>query len=131
MRTPIELLIELHNMFENGELAAEFDKRKNKMTNSEALVSLMADVKKVVPAKLEPKEAADAMRKLEEEEREEAIKAADTRVIDMRKEFVLKMSENGGALGLTKKLMKALEENDLVTIGLVTMDMQELVKQSD
>ena len=131
MRTPVELLIELHNMFENGELAAQFDKRRDKMINSETLVSLMSEVKELIPSRLEPKQAADSMRKLEDKEREEAIKAADTKVIDMRKEFLLKMSENGGALGLTKKLMKAVEENDLVTIGLVTMDMQELVKQSD
>jgi hypothetical protein len=131
MRTPVELLIELHNMFENGQLAAEFDNRRNKMINSETLVSLMSEVKEHIPSRLEPKQAVDAMKKLEDKEREEAIKAADTKVIDMRKEFLLKMSKNGGALGLTKKLMKAVEENDLVTIGLVTMDMQELVKQSD
>jgi hypothetical protein len=133
MRTPVELLIELHNMFENGQLAAEFDNRRNKMINSETLVLLMSEVKEHIPSRLEPKQAADARHeeKLEDKEREEAIKAADTKVIDMRKEFLLKMSENGGALGLTKKLMKAVEENDLVTIDLVTMDMQELVKQSD
>ena len=131
MKTPIELLIELHNMFEDGELASEFDKRKNKMVNSDKLEAIMADVLKVIPPKMEPRQAATAMRDLEAEARDEAIKASEDKVIDMRKQFLIKMSENGGALGLTKKLVKALEEDDFVTLGLVTMDMQELVKQSD
>lgn len=131
MKTPIELLIELHNMFVEGELAAEFDKKKNKMVNSDKLEAIMSEVVKVIPEKKEPRQAATAMRELSEKERDEAIEASDDRVIDMRKLFQQKMSENGGALGLTRKLIKALEEDDIVTVGLVTMDMQELVKQSD
>jgi hypothetical protein len=101
------------------------------MINSDKLKSIMSDVEELIPAKMEPKQAADAMRKLEEVERNEAIKEAEGKVIDMRKQFQIKMSENGGALGLTKKLVKALQEDDFVTLGLVTMDMQELVEQSD
>ena len=131
MRDPIDLLIQLHNLYESGGLAAEFDKQKNKMINSAELISIMSDVEKIIPEKMEPRQAAEAMRKLEEDERDEAIKAAEEKVIDMRKQFRLKMSENKGALGLTKKLVKALEENDLATVGQVTMDMAELVHQDD
>ena len=131
MKTPIELLIELHNMYESGELAAEFDSKRNKMINSEKLKGVMSEVEKLIPAKMEPKQAAEAMRNLGEKERDEAIKEAEGKVIDMRKQFQIKMSENGGALGLTKKLVKALQEDDFITVGLITMDMQELVEQSD
>jgi len=99
--------------------------------HSAELISIMSDVEKIIPEKMEPRQAAEAMRKLEEDERDEAIKAAEEKVIDMRKQFRLKMSENKGALGLTKKLVKALEENDLATVGQVTMDMAELVHQDD
>lgn len=131
MSDPIELLIELHNMYENGNLAAEFDKHKNKMINSDELISIMSEVEKLIPLKMEPRQAAESMHVLEEQARYEAIKASEDKVIDMRKQFQKKMSENGGALGLTRKLVKALEENDLATIGLVTMDMSELVHQDD
>jgi hypothetical protein len=40
MKTELELLMALHKMYVNGELAAEFDKRTNKMVNSAALQSI-------------------------------------------------------------------------------------------
>jgi hypothetical protein len=131
MKNPIELLIELHNMYSKGELAAEFDNRRNKMVNSDKLKSIMSDVENLIPSKLEPKQAADAMRRMEEEERDKAIKEAEDKVIDMRKQFQSKMAENGGALGLTKRLVKALEQDDLATVGLVTHYMKELVDHSE
>lgn len=131
MLDPIDLLIAIHNMYEGGLLAAEFDKQKNKMVNSDQLISIMSDVEKLIPAKMEPRQAADAMRRMEEQERDAAIKAAEDKVIDMRKQFQIKMSENGGALGLTRKLVEAIENGDIVAAGQITMDMQELVNQSD
>jgi hypothetical protein len=131
MQIETGLLIELYDMYINDELASEFDKQKNRMVNSAKLIEIMEAVKEVIPEKLDPKQAAEAMRRLEEKDREEAIKAAENVVIDMRKQFQLKMSENGGALGLTKKLVKALEEDDLVTVGLVTHYMKELVDHSE
>lgn len=128
MRDPIELLSALYEMYTDGLLAAEFDKKKNKMVNSADLEHLMSEVEQIIPAKLKPKEAAAAMRALDDEARDQAIKESKDKVIDMRRHFREKMSKNGGALGLTKRLVEALEKNDLMTVGLITMDMQELVK---
>lgn len=128
MRDPIELLSALYEMYTDGLLAAEFDKKKNKMVNSAELDHLMTEVEQVIPPKLKPKEAAEAMRALDEEARDQAIKESKDKVIDMRRHFREKMSKNGGALGLTKRLVEALEKNDLMAVGLITMDMQELVK---
>lgn len=128
MRDPIELLSALYEMYSDGLLAAEFDKKKNKMVNSADLEHLMSEVEQIIPAKLKPKEAAAAMRALDEEARDQAIKESKDKVIDMRRHFREKMSKNGGALGLTKRLVEALEKNDLMAVGLITMDMQELVK---
>lgn len=129
MKTPIELLIELHNMYEDGELAAEFDNKRNKMVNSDKLKSIMSDVESIIPAKMEPRQAAEAMRSLAD--RDEAIAAAEDKVIDMRKLFQAKMSENGGALGLTKQLVDAINSNENGRAAQILMDMEELVKQSD
>ena len=130
MNNPIELLIELHKMFQNGELAAEFNSKRNKMVNSNKLKAVMLEVEKVIPvSSMEPISAAKAMRELED--RDEAIEAAGNKVADMRKEFQLKMSQNGGALGLTKQLVGAIESGDFTKVALVTADMMELVNQSD
>jgi len=130
MTNAIELLIDLHKMFQNGELAAEFNSKRNKMVNSDKLKAVMAEVEKVIPvSSMEPRSAANAMRNLED--RDEAIEAAGDKVVDMRKEFQLKMSQNGGALGLTKQLVEAIETADFTKVALVTADMMELVNQSD
>lgn len=130
MKNPIELLIELHKMFQNGELAAEFNSKRNKMVNSNKLKAVMLEVEKVIPvSSMEPLSAAKAMRELED--RDEAIEASGNKVADMRKEFQLKMSQNGGALGLTKQLVGAIESGDFTKVALVTADMMELVNQSE
>ena len=131
MKTPIELLIELYNMYDAGELASEFDKKRNKMVNSAQLESIMREVEPFVPMKLEPVQAASTMRAMEQTERDEAIKASEGKVIDMRKLFQMKMSENGGALGLTKQLIEAINTNETGRAAEILMDMEELVKQSD
>lgn len=131
MRDPTGLLIELYEMYLNGELATEYNRTHNRMVNSEQVDMIMAEVEELIPEKLEPLKAAEAMRKMEENARNLAIKESEDKVIDMRQHFQIKMSENGGALGLTKQLIKALEEDDLLTIGAITMSMKELVEQSE
>lgn len=130
MKDPIELLIALHKMYLNDELAAEFNSKRNKMVNSKKLKSLMAEVEEVIPvANLEPGEAARAMRDLKD--RDAAIEAAGSKAVDMRKEFQLKMSQNGGALGLSKQLVEAVNAGDTSRAAEILMDMEELVKQND
>lgn len=131
MRDPTGLLIELYEMYLNGELATEYNKTHNRMVNSEQVDMIMAEVEELIPEKLEPLKAAEAMRKMEENARNLAIKESEDKVIDMRQHFQIKMSENGGALGLTKQLIKALEDDDFMTIGAITMSMKELVEQSE
>lgn len=129
MKNPIELLIELHKMFMNGELAAEFNSKRNKMVNSDKLRALMSEVEQVIPASMEPLSAAQAMRNLED--RDAAIEAAEDKVVDMRKEFQLKMSQNGGALGLAKQLVEAMNNSDTSRAADILFDMEELVKHND
>ena len=129
MKNPIELLIEMHKMFMNGELAAEFNSKRNKMVNSDKLKALMAQIEEVIPASMEPLTAAKAMRELED--RDAAIEAAEDKVVDMRKEFQLKMSQNGGALGLAKQLVEAMNDSDTGRATDILFDMEELVKQND
>jgi hypothetical protein len=131
MRDPIELLIELYTMYDNGELASEYDTKRNKMINSLELIAIMEDVEELIPEALTPIEAAREMRQLEEKERQKAIEESKRKVIDMRKHFQNKMSLNGGALGLTEMLIRGLESNDLDTVNEATGMMIELVKHKN
>ncbi len=131
MRDPIELLIELYTMYDNGELASEYDTKRNKMINSLELIAIMEDVEELIPEALTPIEAAREMRQLEEKERQKAIEESKQKVIDMRKHFQNKMSLNGGALGLTEMLIRGLESNDLDTVNEATGMMIELVKHKN
>lgn len=129
MKSELELLMAIHKMYANNELAAEFDKRTNKMVNSAELQSLMAEVKTYLPEELSGGQAAKAMRELES--RDEAIEKAGAKVIDMRKEFLKRMSANGGALGLTKQLVHAIESGDTEAAMNITVNMIDLVNQGE
>jgi microcompartment protein CcmL/EutN len=118
-------------MYDNGELASEYDTKRNKMVNSLELIAIMEDVKELIPEALSPIEAAREMRQLEEKERQKAIEESKRKVIDMRKHFQNKMSLNGGALGLTEMLIHGLESNDLDTVNEATGMMIELVKHKN
>jgi DNA-binding XRE family transcriptional regulator len=71
------------------------------------------------------------MRELEPEARDGAIKDASAKVIDMRKEFLMRMSANGGALGLTKQLVRAIEAGDTEAAMNITVNMIDLVNQGE
>jgi microcompartment protein CcmL/EutN len=118
-------------MYDNGELASEYDTKRNKMINSLELIAIMEDVEELIPEALTPIEAAREMRQLEEKERQKAIEESKQKVIDMRKHFQNKMSLNGGALGLTEMLIRGLESNDLDTVNEATGMMIELVKHKN
>jgi microcompartment protein CcmL/EutN len=118
-------------MYDNGELASEYDTKRNKMINSLELIAIMEDVEELIPEALSPIEAAREMRQLEEKERQKAIEESKQKVIDMRKHFQNKMSLNGGALGLTEMLIRGLESNDLDTVNEATGMMIELVKHKN
>lgn len=124
----MNLLIELYTMYINGELASEYDKASNKMVNSQKVVAIMEKIKDSLPEKLSPLQAAKNMRELEAEKREEAIKEANQAVIDMRKAFQHKMSQNGGALGLTKSLVDASNRGDVEAVKRILSIMEKLVK---
>lgn len=126
-----EVLIRLYAMYSEGELKSEFDKATNTMKNSASLDTVMKEVAKLIPDKLEPLAAAKAMRAMEVEERVKAIRENEAKVIDKRSLFIQKMSENGGALGLTKQLVQALASEDKDKALEVTVAMAELVQYSD
>lgn len=126
-----EALIRLYAMYSEGELKSEFDKTTNTMKNSASLDNLMNEVSKLIPTKLEPLAAANAMRAMEVEERVKAIRENEAKVVDKRAVFIKKMSENGGALGLTKQLVEALSNEDKDKALEITAAMAELVHYSD
>ena len=131
MKSEVELLLALYKMYTGGELAAEFDKRTNKMVNSAALQSIMTEVGAILPEELSNKEAAQAMRQLDPAVRDASIESAGDKVIDMRKEFLKRMSDNGGALGLTKQLVQAIADGDTEAAMSITANMIDLVEQGE
>lgn len=131
MQPDLKLLSLLYKMYVNNELAAEFDKKTNKMSNSAKLDNIMSEVKQLLPEELTGLQAAKAMKELKPEIRDSAIDASKSKVIDMRKEFLKRMSENGGALGLTKQLVTAIEAGDTEATMNITINMIELVNYSD
>lgn len=126
MSLELELLSALYTMYKDGELNNEFDKTKNKMVTSSQLDAIMKDVKSVLPAELSPLESAKRMRELPEEKVDEAIEASNGKVVDMRKMFQRKMSENRGAIGLTQQLVEAIDNGDLEEQERITGLMKEL-----
>ena len=130
MQPDLKLLSLLYKMYVNNELAAEFDKKTNKMSNSAKLDNIMSEVKQLLPEELTGLQAAKAMKELKPEIRDSAIDSSKNKVIDMRKEFLKRMSENGGALGLTKQLVAAIETGDIEAAMNITVNMMDLVNHS-
>jgi len=108
----LEIMISLMKMYDNGELDNEYDETSDEMIPSEELEDLMEMARELLPAQLEGNEAAERMRDLSEIERQEAIMSSGRKVADLRREFQIKMSENGGARGLLEQLVSAKEAND-------------------
>lgn len=127
MRTHLELLISLYDLYSEGKLKSEFNKTKNKMEDSPELISIMEDVYGVIPEKKSPKEAAAAMRELSEVDRNEAIEASEGKVVDLRSAFARKIAVNGGVQGLVKELLLAANANDQETLQKVLLDLGTFV----
>lgn len=116
---PLEIMTEIVKMYDNGELAAEYDKDYNRMVNSARVRKLAEAARAFMPPRLEGDEAAKAMRSLPEDQVNEAIASSGSKVADLRKEFQLKMSRNRGALGLAVRLANAEteeEKNEILTL---------------
>jgi len=118
-------------MYAAGNLASEFDKKTNKMVNSSELESIMSEVRLVIPKELSGEQAAVAMRELSPEIRDSSIEESGSTVVDLRKDFLVRMSENGGALGLTKQLVAAVAAGDTTEAMRITMNMVDLVNHSE
>lgn len=130
MSKEIELLISIYNLYKEGKLASNFNKQTNKMENISELNTIMREVSNIIPEELEPIDAATKMRNLSEVDRNNAIEDND-KVVDLRKEFILKISQNQGALGLTKQLVEAMDNKETDKIQEITTLMKELVIQGD
>lgn len=104
----------------------EFDKEQQKMITSPGVQSLIKQAEACLPEKLKPRQAANAMRDLTDSEREKLIADAEEgRIIDMRKAFQLKMSKNGGAMGIVERIVAAAEGDE--NIAEVLQDARALV----
>lgn len=106
-----ELLRQLYRLYAEGQLCSQYNMELNVMEDIPELVTIMKEVATVLPEDLSPLEATRKMRALEEEERSRAIKESKNKIIDMRKQFLEKMVANKGALGLSMKLVSAIERD--------------------
>lgn len=126
---PIDFVRDFLNFVEKHGIFDEFDKDSQKMVTSVGIKALIEEAQSCLPEKLKPKQAAERMRDLNDDEREKLIKDSDAqKVIDMRKVFQDKMSKNKGAQGLIEKLVKAHEANDNDAFGQALLDAMSLVK---
>ncbi len=108
----IELLSRLYTLYMEDRLASLWDEEIGDLENDPELDEIMAEVYEILPEELTGEEASARMRALPEEVVDAAIEAAGDKVVDMRKVFRQKMSQNGGALGLTGNLVEALNSGD-------------------
>jgi hypothetical protein len=125
------LLIAIHTAYEEGRMASEFDKKSNTMITPKYIHALMSELEEYIPEKMEPIQAAKAMKLLQEEERTKAIKESTQKVIDMRNHFRHKMSKNGGAYGLVQQLVQTINEDDPEKFAEVLRLMQDLEEESN
>lgn len=125
----IELLYEVYDQYAEGLYDSEFDDDVNDMCPPVEVINLMAEIRSVLPPRFTDEEAkegkaAQAMRDLSEEEKDSAM---TENVIDMRKEFALKMSKNQGAYGLVQKFIDCNEKGDQEGSAEIYDLMQELL----
>lgn len=105
----------------------EFDKDSQKMVTSAGVQALIKEAATYVPAKLKPLQAANAMRDLTDAERDKLIQDSDQeRIVDLRRGFQLRMSENKGAQGIVERLVEATQNPD-VNLTDIILDAQALV----
>lgn len=128
MSNPIDFVRDFIRYVDSHGIYDEFDRDTQKMVTSVGVQSLIKDAHNCLPEKLKPREAAARMRDLSEAERDKLLEDADKeRVVDMRKHFQKKMSENGGAQGIIQRLVNALETNDGQSAASALTDARALV----
>jgi hypothetical protein len=126
---PIDFVRDFLNYVEKVGIFDEFDKESQKMITSAGVQSLIQEARSCLPEKLKPVQAANRMRDLNEAERDALIQSSEKeRVIDMRKEFQKKMSENGGAMGIVERLVETVENSDMGDITEILQDAKALIK---
>lgn len=126
---PMDFIRDFLNYVNKEGIYDKFDKDTQQMVTSPGVEALIKEAQSYLPKKLGKGEAAKLMRNLSDEEREKLIAAAeDDRVIDLRKTFQRKMSENGGAQGIVTQLVEALESGDNSLVGEAIENAQNLVK---
>lgn len=125
----IELLSRLYTLYMDDRLASLWDEEIGDLENDPELDEIMAEVYEFLPEELTGEEASQRMREMPAEVLDKAIEDAGDKVIDMRKIFRQKMSQNGGALGLTGNLVEALNSGDSDKFSETIALMKQLVEE--
>lgn len=125
MSIEMEILQRIYDLYASGEFASVYDSELNGMVESPEVLEVMDMLVPLLPEPLEPVEAAERMRLLTDDERNEAISDSG-KVLDLRDTFTDKMSENGGALGLVKRYSAAIKVGDTEEASNILGFMEEL-----
>lgn len=113
MSKAIDFIRDFLDYVEKVGIYDEFDNTTQKMVTSKGVYDLIQQARSCMPEKLKPAQAARAMRDLSESERDRLIgQSENDSVVDLRKEFQAKMSRNGGAQGVLRQLVEALDHGD-------------------
>jgi len=117
------------NYVEKVGIFDEYDRDTNKMKTSAGVEALIKEARSYLPPKLKGIEAAAKMRDLDPDMRDQLIQQdEEKRIIDMRTEFARRQAENGGAQGLLKRLVDAVERGDTIAVKEVHKDALGIVK---
>jgi hypothetical protein len=126
---PMNFIKQFLAYVDNVGIYDEYDAEANKMVMSDGVQTLVKDAISYLPEKLKPLTAAVRMRQLTDAERDRRINEAhEGIVIDLRQHFQEKMSKNGGAYGLVKDLVEAVEHEDHEKLAQIMIDAQSLIK---
>ena len=124
---PMDFVVRFLRYYESEGIKDEFDKDTNKMVTSAGVKGLVKMAEEIAPPKLKGGKAAEAMRELSEEKREEAIKD-NPKVIDLRAQFSRKIAGNGGARGMLTELIDAIEHGNIADKMEILMDAKKFVE---
>lgn len=129
MSRPIDFIRDFIRYIENEGIYDEFDPETQRMRTSAGVEALIKEAYSYMPEKLKAGEAMARMRDLTDAQRNKLIEDAEAdRVIDLRKEFQLKMSRNGGAQGIVERLVNVLDSGSPQDINNILADAQAFVK---
>jgi hypothetical protein len=126
--SPMDFIRDFLNYVNKEGIYDKFDKESQQMVTSPGVEALIKAAEACLPKKLGKGEAARLMRDLSEEERDMLIKnSEEERVIDLRETFRKKIALNGGAQGIVKRLVEAIETGDPLEMRDILLDAKGLV----